>query len=103
MCDNCTALNTVEDFSIPDCSAGGFVGVHEQEPETWVKFNGNRLFFEPKTEVTSVQVYDLSMRLLLDVPQRSSTVELPTSLRGCMLVKVDAENHLTEMVKWCNF
>lgn len=103
MCDNCSALNTVEDFSIPDCSAGGTISIDEIEPENWVKLNRNRLIFDQKAEVASIQVYDLSMRLLLDVPQRNSTVELPTSLRGCMLVKVDAENHRTEMVKWCNF
>jgi hypothetical protein len=103
LCGNCTSSTTTQIWNIPDCSAGGTISIGEIELENWVKLNGNRLIFEPKTEVTSVQVYDLSMRLLLDVPQRRSTVELPSSLRGCMLVKIDAAKHGTEMLKWCNF
>lgn len=103
LCDNCTSTVTDQVWDIPDCSAGGYVGVNETKTEAWVKLNGNRLVFDPKTEVISIQVYDLSMRLLLDVPQSGSIVELPTSQLGCMLVKIDADNHRTEMVKWCNF
>lgn len=103
MCDNCTALNTVEDFSIPDCSAGGFVGVDEARAEAWVKLNGNQLVFTPETDISSIQIYDVSMRLLTTLSANSSTIDLPSSLHGCMFVKIDSENYPTEMLKWCNF
>lgn len=103
MCDNCSALNTVNDFSIPDCSAGGTISINEIEPEKWVRLNGNQLVFKPETKSSSVQVFDVSMRLLTSISANGSTIELPSSIRGCMFVKIDAENRTTEMLKWCNF
>ncbi len=103
MCDNCTAINTVGDFSIPDCSSGGFVGISENRPQNWVDLNRNQLVFKPEADVSSIQVFDISMRLLTTISSNSSIVELPSSLRGCMFVKIESENHATEMLKWCNF
>lgn len=103
MCDDCTAENTTNDFSIPDCSAGGFVSIEEKNDESNVRLNGNRLVFQPELDVRSVQIFDVSMRLLTTISVNSSMVELPSSLRGCFFVKVDSENQSTEMLKWCNF
>ena len=76
----------------------------ENEKEEWVKLNGNRLLFSQQTHVSSVQVFDFSMRLLAVVHVNSSNeVQLPASLRGCMLVKIDAKNRPSEVKKWCNF
>lgn len=104
MCDNCSTVINTQIWNIPDCAAGGFVSVDEVEEESWVKLQGSQLIFGPETNVYSVQVFDLSMRLLADIPaSNSNSVQLPYSLRGCMLVKIDAENHSSEVKKWCNF
>ena len=104
MCDNCSALNTVDDFSIPDCAAGGTISMEENETEEWVRLNGNLLVFNSTAKVSAVQVYDVSMRLLMELPMNGSTrLEIPSSLRGCLLIRVEAENRKTETFKWCNF
>lgn len=103
LCDNCSSSSTTQINNFPDCSAGGFVSIEETEPADWVELNGNQLVFKPKAKVTSVQVYDVSMRLLTTISANSSTVSLPSSLRGCMFVKIDSENRRTEMLKWCKF
>lgn len=103
LCNDCSSGNTVNDFSIPDCASGGFVGIQEKHPEQWVKLNGNQLVFDAETGLTSIEIYDTSMRLLTRISSAKSMVELPSSLRGCMFVKVDSENHPTQVLKWCNF
>ncbi|MBI1286204.1 MAG: carboxylesterase family protein [Flavobacteriales bacterium] len=103
LCENCTSSVTDQIWDIPDCSAGGFVSIQEKEATKWVQLNGNRLIFEPEATITSIQVFDVSMRLLMSISANSSIVELPSTLRGCMFVRIDAENRTTEMLKWCNF
>jgi hypothetical protein len=103
MCDDCSAENTINDFSIPDCSSGGFVGIEEDNEGNTVRLNGNRLVFQANSNARSVQVFDVSMRLLTTLSVNSSIVELPTNLTGCMFVKIDSENRSTEMLRWCNF
>jgi hypothetical protein len=103
LCENCTSLVTDQIWDIPDCSDGGFVSIEESRKTDRVKLNGNQLIFEGKSTVSSVQVFDVSMRLIATVSVNGSAVELPSSLRGCMFVKIDAENNRTEMLKWCNF
>lgn len=103
LCENCTSSTSTQTWDIPDCVAGGFVGVEQKEEQRWVNLNGNQLLFEPNSKVSTVQVFDVSMRLLTTLPSNSSKVELPSSLRGCMIVRIDAENHRTEMLRWCNF
>jgi hypothetical protein len=104
LCESCTSSVTDQLWDIPDCSAGGTISVQENEKEEWVKLNGNRLLFSQQTHVSSVQVFDFSMRLLAVVHVNSSNeVQLPASLRGCMLVKIDAKNRPSEVKKWCNF
>lgn len=104
LCDNCSTSTNTQIWNIPDCSAGGFVSIQETEKENWVELNGNRLIFDQQTQVSSIQVFDFSLRLLADVPLNGSNqLELPSSLRGCMLVKIDAENRASEVKKWCNF
>ena len=104
LCNDCSSSTTTQIWNVPDCSAGGFVSIEENQQKDWVNLNGNRLQFNANSQVNSVQVYDISMRLLVEIPVNgSSEVQLPTSLRGCMFVKIDAKNHATEMLKWCNF
>lgn len=103
LCENCTSSVTDQLWDIPDCSGGGFVSVEEKEPTNWAKLNGNRLLFEPNSQVSSIQVFDVSMRLLATFSANSSTVVLPSSLRGCMFVKIDAENRGSQVKRWCNF
>ncbi len=104
LCGNCSSANTVNDFSIPDCAAGEIVSITENEAAQWVRLNRNRLIFEPQVNVSSVQVFDVSMRLLMELPVNGSNrMELPVSLRGCMLVRIDAENRSSEVRKWCSF
>ena len=104
LCDNCTTTETDQVWNIPDCLAGGTVSISETEKYEWAELNGNRLIFNQQTRVSSVQVFELSMRLLAEVPVNGSNqVQLPFSLRGCMLVKIDAENSGSEVKKWCNF
>ena len=90
--------------NIPDCSAGGIISIRENAQEDWVQLNGNRLIFNQLEKIRSVQIYDVSMRLLVEIPVNgSSEVQLPNSLRGCMFVKIDADNRVSEIKKWCNF
>ena len=104
LCENCTSSTSTQMWDIPDCSAGGTISIEENEYQNWVQLNGNRLIFEPKSSVNSVQVYDISMRLLVEIPVNgSSEVQFPTSLRGCMFVKIDTDNSSSEIKKWCNF
>jgi hypothetical protein len=104
LCENCTSSVTDQLWDIPDCSAGGSVSIQETEKANWVELNGNRLLFNQQTQVSSVQVFDLSMRLLAEFPANGSNeVQLPASLRGCMFLKIDAENRSSEVKKWCNF
>ena len=105
LCDNCTTV--VNDIwnvdNIPDCSAGGIISIRENAQEDWVQLNGNRLIFNQLEKIRSIQIYDVSMRLLTTFSANSSTVELPTSLHGCMFVKIETENRTSEVRKWCNF
>ena len=106
LCGNCT--NVVNDIwnvdNVPNCSAGGTISIQENEAQELVKLNGNRLILDQEAHVSSIQIFDLSMRLLVDVPVNGTNeVQLPTSLRGCMVVKVDTENSSSEVKKWCNF
>jgi hypothetical protein len=104
MCDNCTSSTSTQMWDIPDCSAGGFVSVEDVEARDWVKLNGNQLVFDVETQISSVQVVDLSMRLVANVSvPNANQIELPSSLSGCMFVKIDAETQESEMLKWCNF
>lgn len=103
MCDNCSTTINTQIWNIPDCAAGGVIGITENKPKDWVKLNGNQLVLEPNVQTASIDIYDISMRLLTSIPSSSSTIELPSSLRGCMFVKVDSENHSPEVLKWCNF
>ena len=103
MCQNCTTAINTQIWNIPDCAAGGVIRIDQPETEEWVKLNGNRLVFSPKTDITSIQVFDVSLRLLTTITANSSKVELPSSLRGCMFVKIDSQNQGSEMLKWCNY
>lgn len=103
LCDNCTSSTSTQIWNIPDCTAGGVISIEEKEPEQWVRMNGNQLVFKPESNVSAIQVYDISMRLLTTLSANSSRVELPSSLSGCMFVKIDSENYGTQMLKWCNF
>lgn len=104
LCENCTSSSTTQIWNVPDCSAGGAVSIQETEPTDWVQLNGNRLVFSEQAEVSSVQVFDVSMRLLREIPVNGSQqIQLPSSLHGCMFLKVDAENRSSEVKKWCNF
>lgn len=104
LCESCTSSVTDQLYNIPDCSAGGTISIEENEAQGWVKLNGNRLTFDPATKPSSVAVYDLSMRLLAEVPLNGSReIQLPSSFRGCMFVKVDAEGRASQVVRWCNF
>jgi hypothetical protein len=103
LCDNCSSSTTDQIWNIPDCSAGGTISVRETEKEEWVKLNGDRLLFNQGVRASSVQVFDFSMRLLADIPLTNSIIDLPHSLRGCMLIKVEAENRSAEVFKRCNF
>ena len=103
LCDDCTSSLTDQIWNIPDCAAGGFVGIEQKEEEPWVRLKANQLVFEPDTRDASIEIYDVSMRLLATITANSSRVDLPTSLRGCMFVKVDSENDSTEVLRWCSF
>lgn len=104
LCDNCTSSVTDQVWNIPDCTTGGTVSIQETEQKDWIELNGNQLLFNQQAQVSSVQVFDLSMRLLADVAVNgSSQVQLPLSLRGCMFVKIDTENRSSQVKKWCNF
>lgn len=103
LCDNCTSSTSTQMWDIPDCAAGVAVSIRETESSNWAELNGNLLVFQPNTKISSIQVFDVSMRLLTTLPANTSTVELPPSLRGCMFVKIDSENYGTEMLKWCDF
>jgi hypothetical protein len=103
LCESCSSSVTDQLWNVPDCSAGGIISVEEAKQSEWLKLNGNRLIFDPNTKVSSVQIYDLSMRLLADVPMNGPSVELSQSLHGCMFVKIDAENGASEVKIWCNF
>lgn len=103
MCDNCSTTINTQIWNIPDCTAGGFVGIEQKEEEPWVQLNGNQLVFSSSSDVSSIQVFDVSMRLLTSIPTNGSTVDLPSSLQGCMLVRADSDNQGTETFKWCRF
>lgn len=104
MCNDCSTSINTQIWNIPDCSAGGIISVQEREVEQWVSLHGNQLVFNQEAQVTSIQVFDLSMRLVADVAvSGSNKIELPSSLRGCMLVKIETENRSAEVKKWCNF
>lgn len=104
LCETCTSSANTQIWNIPDCSAGGFVSIEDVNRKDWVTLNGNRLIFEPTVNVSSVQVYDVSMRLLMDLPVNSSNeMEFPTSLHGCMFVKIDMKNGPSKVKRWCNF
>ena len=104
LCDNCTSSVTDQIWDIPDCSAGGTISIQEIEKEDLVTVIGNRLLFNHPEKIRSVKIYDVSMRLISVVHvSGSSEVQLPSSLRGCMFVKIDAENGTSEVKKWCNF
>lgn len=103
LCDNCsTNINTLI-WNIPDCSDGGLIGIEQQTEKEWLELNGNQLKVSPNISVENVEVYDVSMRLLTTISDNSSTIELPSHLKGCMFVKVDANNSQTKVLKWCNF
>ena len=104
MCNDCSTSINTQIWNIPDCSAGGFVDINQPKRENWVQLNGNHLVFDSKIDVSSIQVFDLSMRLLINLPvSNARQVELPSSLRGCMLIKINAENRSSEVRKWCSF
>lgn len=104
LCDNCTSSTSTQSWDIPDCSAGEAVTVEEVESTDWMEIKGNQLLFKPKIEISSVLVYDLSMRLLVDISVNgSNTVELPIDLRGCMIVRAEAADRPARAMKWCNF
>ena len=104
ICNDCSTSINTQIWNIPDCSTGGFVAINEPQFDDWVQLNGNQLVFDAKVDVSSIQVFDLSMRLLTNVPvSNARQVELPSSLRGCMLIKIDAENRSSEVRKWCSF
>ena len=103
MCDDCTSSTSTQSWDIPDCTDGDFtISIKENELAEWVQLNGNELLIEQNVQVKSIQIFDLSMRLLADVPT-SNRIKLPSSLRGCMLIKIDADNRSSEVKKWCRF
>ena len=104
MCNDCSTSINTQIWNIPDCTAGRIISVQERETEPWASLHGNQLVFKPEAQIKSIQVFDLSMRLVADVAvSGSNKIELPSSLSGCMLVKIEAENRSSEVKKWCNF
>lgn len=105
MCDNCTSSNSDNEFSIPDCSDGGVVSTLKIEEDELLMISGDRVVFGERSEVISVKIFDLSMRLLarMSVSNSEKEVQLPRSLRGCMVVKVDSRDQQTKVLKWCHF
>lgn len=104
LCENCVSVNSDNNFGIPDCTAGVAVAIDEQDNSEWVRITGNRLVFTTSASITSVGIYDVSMRLLDEVQVSGARkVQLPASIQGCVFIRVDAEELPTKMLKWCQF
>lgn len=103
LCDSCVSSTSTNNASVADCSHGGTVSVSEIERLEPAKLRGNRLIVGADHRLTSITVYDLSLRAIAQVPfsNSSSEIQLPEGLTGCMLIRIESADRPTEMLKWC--
>lgn len=103
LCETCTTSVSNQTWDIPDCTAGLTVDIHQTDEPMWAVLKGNRIDFDQHVSVTSVRLYDLSMRIIQEIPvSYGQSCLLPSNLTGCFLVKVDSKGDGSQVVKWSN-